>query len=218
MAFCERNSGLRGWLIVALSAGSLAAGLASCGGSDDQGAAAPPPKSIGTVKVLSNRADLVSGGDALVEIVPAAGVDASALKVDVDGTDVTSAFAARANGRFMGLVSGLKNGSNVLSAKLADGSVSALKITNHPNAGPMLYGPKAMPWACDAGATDTDCNRPVSYVYKYVSTNPALRGFQNYDPANPAGDSISTIGSSRSSNSRRSARVITACMSYMQVM
>src|SRR5213596_3197339 len=45
------------------------------------------------IKVLSNRADLISGGDALVEIVLPAGVDPASVRVDVDGRDVTAAFA-----------------------------------------------------------------------------------------------------------------------------
>ena len=41
------------------------------------------------VKVLSNRADIVSGGDALVQVVPPAGVRAAKMRVEVDGRDVT---------------------------------------------------------------------------------------------------------------------------------
>src|SRR5690349_7495717 len=69
--------------------------------------AAPPPHAndnLTEVLVLSNPADLVSGGNALVEIkLPAkAKADPAKVRVDVDGVDVTSAFAVRANGRFMG--------------------------------------------------------------------------------------------------------------------
>jgi hypothetical protein len=42
-------------------------------------AASPSPQ----IRVLSNRADLVSGGDALVEVVPAG------ARVEVGGRDVT---------------------------------------------------------------------------------------------------------------------------------
>lgn len=168
--------------------------LAACFGDSSSNPAATKaaPKSIGTVKVLSNRADLVSGGDALVEVVPATGVDTSKLALDVGGADVTSAFATRANGRFMGLLTGLANGNNVLSAKLPDGSVTTLTIVNHSNSGAILYGPQIQPWGCDAGASDTDCNRPVSYTYQYISTNPALTGFLPYDPTNPATDVATT--------------------------
>ncbi len=54
------------------------------------------------IRVLSNRADLVSGDDALVQVVPPAGTDARALKVTVDRRDVTPAFAVRSDGRYLG--------------------------------------------------------------------------------------------------------------------
>lgn len=165
--------------------------LSGCGG-DGTSATDSAPRSLGTVKVLSNRADLISGGDALVEVVPAAGVDVSTLKLDVGGTDVTESVAMRANGRIMGVVAGLAKGSNILTARLADGSTASVTITSHSSSGPILYGPQVLPWACDAGATDTNCNRPTSYSYKYMSSNPALTGFLPYDPNSPATDVATT--------------------------
>src|SRR5438046_7884333 len=70
------------------------------------------------ISVLSNRADLISGGDALVEIKWDALADANAARIDVDGIDVKRAFATRANGRYMGLVTGLRNGENLLTVRL----------------------------------------------------------------------------------------------------
>jgi hypothetical protein len=185
--------------------------LLACGGGSDGGTAfsglpagaSPPPtppatpspaepQSIGTLQVRSNRADLVSGGDALVEIVPAAGVDPAALRIDVGGADVSAAFAQRADGRFMGLVGGMAEGHNLLTARLADGSASSLKITNHANGGRILYGPQIQPWGCDAGAVDADCNRPTMYSFKYVSSNTSLTGFQPYDPDHPPTDVATT--------------------------
>ena len=168
--------------------------LIACGGDGSDAATSAPslPKSVGTLKVVSNRPDLVSGGDALVEVIPDPGVNPSGLKIDVGGTDVTAAFAQRSNGRFMGLVTGLRNGTNLLSAKLADGSVSSITITNHASSGAILYGPQIQPWACDAGAATIACDRPVAYSYRYVSNNPALTGFLSYDPANPATDVATT--------------------------
>lgn len=58
------------------------------------------------VKVLSSRADLVSGGDALVEIVLPSNTDPAKIRVDVAGRNLTSAFAVRSDGRFLGLVTG----------------------------------------------------------------------------------------------------------------
>jgi hypothetical protein len=54
------------------SFGSLFAGilLAGCGGGDDTTATPPAVVMVApTISILSNRADLVSGGDALVQVV-----------------------------------------------------------------------------------------------------------------------------------------------------
>ncbi len=73
------------------------------------------------IKTLSNRADLVSDGDVLVRIELPASANAASLKVDVDGRDVSSAFAppaANTSGAVTGLVTGLKAGANVLTASV----------------------------------------------------------------------------------------------------
>src|SRR5947208_5355282 len=69
-----------------------------------------------SIRVLSNRADLISGGDALVALDLPPVASARNVRVTVGGRDVTSAFAVRANGRYEGLVSGLALGRNVLTA------------------------------------------------------------------------------------------------------
>ena len=56
---------------------------------------------IREITVLSNRADLISGGDALVAI-DLGNTDASAVKVTLNGNDITNAFAVRENGRVRG--------------------------------------------------------------------------------------------------------------------
>src|SRR4051812_22127513 len=68
------------------------------------------------IRTLSNRADLISGGDALVEVGLPSGVDPAEVRVSVDGRDVTSAFAVRPGGSFGGLVTGLRDGPNVVTA------------------------------------------------------------------------------------------------------
>src|SRR4051794_5586840 len=64
----------------------------------------PAPSPV-TVKVLSGRADLVSGGDALVAI---GGTDSTAgLRVTAAGADQTGAFGIGPDGQVEGLVTGL---------------------------------------------------------------------------------------------------------------
>ena len=146
------------------------------------GAAVPDSR----IEVLSNRADLISGGDALVQLDLPTGVRASAVKVDLDGTDISSSFALRTNGKVQGLVTGLVDGDNRLTSTLPDGSGARLTITNHPIGGPVIAGAQIQPWTCQSGAIDAQCNQPAVYHYEYFSWR--TRAFADYDPANPPRD------------------------------
>ncbi|MGH3881539.1 MAG: DUF6351 family protein [Actinophytocola sp.] len=151
------------------------------------------------IRVLSNRADLISGGDALVEVALAPGVDPGKVRVDVDGRDVTSRFALRPNGRFMGLVTGLRDGENVLTAR-GRGGVDRITITNHPIGGPVFSGPQLRPWICETNAEpntlgpalDEQCNAATAVDFLYQSTDPSKPGFQPYDPKDPPSDVATT--------------------------
>lgn len=151
------------------------------------------------VRVLSNRADLVSGGDALVEVVLPSGTDPENVRVDVDGRDMTSIFGLRPNGRFMGLVTGLKEGENVLTARASRASDATLTITNHAIGGPVFSGPQVQPWICETEASglgpaqDEQCNAPTKVEYFYKSTDPTTSGFRSYDPDNPSSDVATTL-------------------------
>ena len=109
------------------------------------------------LKVLSNRADLISGGDALVDVALLNGAKAADIRmtVSVQGQpdrDVTSQFALRANSRFQGLLTGLVNGNNLLTAKLVgNGSGAQITITNYPNGGPIFSGPQIQPCSTSRG-------------------------------------------------------------------
>ena len=171
--------------------GALAA-LASCGGSGD----ARPVE----IKTLSNRADLVSSGDVLVEIVPPAGTSAAGLSVRVGAQDVTSAFAQRADGRITGVVSGLADGDNVLIASVERASEAQLTITNAPRSGPVVSGAHITPYYCAtptpqaasgntpgtpasglSGAPDANCNIASETKLYYRTTTAPVSG------ANPTG-------------------------------
>jgi hypothetical protein len=136
-----------------------------------------------TIDVLSNRADLISGGDALVAVNLPAGTNASTVTMTLGGRDVTDEFAMRQNGRYEGLVTGLSDGANTLDARLPDGSGARITITNHAIGGPVFAGPQVQPWVCQSGAKDAQCNQPTAYSYKY---EPVTGGtFLPYDPSNP---------------------------------
>src|SRR6476620_8328767 len=93
--------------------------------------------SVPQILVLSNRADLISGGDALVEIKWPAGTNLSQTTVVLNSALVTSSFALRPDGRYMCLVTGLNNGDNVLFARYTGGA-SQIIINNHPSGGPIF--------------------------------------------------------------------------------
>jgi len=150
------------------------------------------------VVVLSNRADLISGGDALVEVkVPAYVNPALGVKVLLNGASVTGAFKLRADGRYYGLVTGLRVGDNVLQANTIAGS-ARITITNHPIGGPIFSGPQVQPWVCQTTNSpslgpplDAQCNAPTAFRYMYRNLS---NQFVAYDPGNPPpASSIKTI-------------------------
>ncbi|MFD2416919.1 DUF6351 family protein [Amycolatopsis pigmentata] len=149
------------------------------------------------IRVLSNRADLITGGDALVEVARPPHTDADDIRVNIDRRDVTSEFAVRADGRYLGLVTGLKNGENRLTASLGDRQAT-IAVTNHPIGGPVLSGPQVTPWVCEtekAGlgpAQDAQCDAPTKVDYLYKSTSAQGGALLPYDVHNPPTDVTTT--------------------------
>jgi Tannase-like family of unknown function (DUF6351) len=171
------------------------------------GAAADPgggANAVGLrIQVLSNRADLVSGGDALVRVALPQRHRVTDVRVSVNGHDETDAFEAQADGSLLGVVTGLAFGPNLVSATLRHGfgaMGARITVTNHPIGGPVFAGPQVQPWVCKpqslglplGPATDAQCNTPTVFRFVYRSTNPATPGFLPYDPAAPATDVATT--------------------------
>ena len=167
---------------------TLAACLAvSAGGFTPLRATATTGRGDVVIKVLSNRADLISGGDALTRVTVPGGADVSRLVVTVNGRRVSSLSPDGAHS-LTGLLTGLRNGANVVQAVLPDGRGARLTITNHPSGGPVIAGPQVKPWICDnasggnGAAKDAQCDTAPTYVYQYRAA-PGV--FETYDPANP---------------------------------
>ena len=137
-----------------------------------------------SVQVLSNRADLISGGDALVAVALPRGVNPASVSVSLNGSNVTGEFALRENGSYEGLLTGLQVGSNVVKAEAPGSASGQATVVDHAIGGPVFSGPQVQPWVCkNAGATDAKCDAPTTYTYVYRS---ALTGkFETYDPASP---------------------------------
>jgi hypothetical protein len=148
-----------------------------------------------TISVLSGRADTLSGGDALIAVAGGSGV-----RVTLNGQDVTSAFAVRPGGQFAGLVTGLQNGANLLTAETGGRrrQAAAIVLTNHPNGGPVFAGPQVQPWDCllrpeqtGLGApTDAQCDTAAVTAFLYQST--AGGALRPYNPAAPPADVATT--------------------------
>jgi hypothetical protein len=137
------------------------------------------------LRVISNpRPEFVSGGDVLVSVTLPAGVQPSAVRLTLNGGDVTSALRADPSGRMMALVGNLNDGANALVAT-AGRATSKLTVVNHPVAGPVISGPHETPFICEtekfnlmsggvAGkALDADCSIATRVDYVYRSTAPA---------------------------------------------
>jgi hypothetical protein len=177
-------------LLAVLTAASVAAGglLAA----DRPVAAQAANRGVIAIEPLSTRADLVSGGDVLLELVLPTATTLADVTVDVDGRDVTDAFVTTEDGRVLGLVEGLAAGENRVRARTTGPESAVLTLRNHPIEGPVFSGPHREPWTCAPGAEDAGCNRPPTYDFFYRSTDPTSPGLQPYDPDQPPDDVADT--------------------------
>lgn len=140
------------------------------------------------IESLSNRADLISGGDALLQIT----TDTRGMPVvTLNGAPVRDAFRESAPGRYVGYIDGLKLGPNRVEARLG-AQVARLVLTNHDSGGPVFSGPQIQPWFCRTvengfGIAKNDkCAVEPRYEFFYM---PAGRdALQPYDPAHPPTD------------------------------
>src|SRR5438093_1085067 len=155
----------------------------------------------------SIRADLISGGDALVEVRVPKGVALNKVRLSLNGHDVTGAFTANAAARTLrGLVTGLVEGRNdFVAGESRGGREARLVITNHPIGGPVLLGSQTQPWICATPtavpasgntpasnasglttfAVDAQCNIATEYKLFYRTTNtPCSTGLPDPSPPN----------------------------------
>jgi uncharacterized tannase-like protein DUF6351 len=154
------------------------------------------------VRVVSSRADMVSGGDALIEITGVATTPLSpTVGVTLNGQDLTNEFRAASHqlpgGPLLGRINALTLGRNTLEVRAGGKRQARLDLTNHPITGPIFSGPHQTPFVCQtdvAGlgpALDANCTAATLVTYVYKSTAPPAAsgagggpaGFKPYDPA-----------------------------------
>jgi hypothetical protein len=139
-----------------------------------------------TLKVLSNRVDLVSAGDVLVEVIVDSAETIDKVILTRNAANVTDVLVPTAANplRLLGLVEGLGIGENVIALNLGN----SVTVTNHPAGGPLFTGPHIQPWACQESAADAECNQAADYTFLYRPTDTSNAEFKDYDPENPPND------------------------------
>ena len=142
------------------------------------------------ITVLSSRPEMVSGGDALVQVAvpPDAALDQATIRLN--GQDVSAMFHSDpAAHTLRGLVTGLKAGENTLAVfpdnKERERPAEQLRLKNYPITGPIFSGPQEQPFLCQTQdfklpdgsslglALDGNCSVKMVVTYVYKSTAPA---------------------------------------------
>ncbi len=149
-----------------------------------------------SVRVVSTQAHLVSGGDALIEVVTSPSWGDDELRVTINGEGRPVPFrhapAARGTSAYRGLVEGLRIGENTIEVEGNLGSTEIL-VVNYPITGPIISGPHLEPYFClselspgrdgaprefaigngeslDDTSLDESCSLPTRVDYVYRST------------------------------------------------
>lgn len=162
------------------------------------------------IKILSSRPDLISGGDALIEVKAPESVMLGELRVTLNGKDITGQFKRDRDpetGGFRALIGGMTVGDNTFRATIpppgkagrkTGRSIDAvLVVKNHPITGPILSGPHLAPYECrtvESGLgqpLDENCSASQKIEYFYRASNNSFKPLA--DPAGPRpADLVST--------------------------
>lgn len=132
--------------------------------------------------VLSSAPERVSGGDALVSLA-LNGAQSGEVRLLLNGKDVTPRLLALpGSDSRIGLVDGLVEGRNILTAVPRRGKSVSLVLTNFPITGPIFSGPQIKPYICQTdrftlpdgsnlgAALDRNCSARTKVIYLYKST------------------------------------------------
>lgn len=148
------------------------------------------------IRILSSRPDLVSGGDALVEVKASPDISLNQIALSLNGKDITSQLKADASADSLrGLVGGLRLGENTLGATAKSSKAKAsLKVTNYPITGPILSGPHLTPYECrtvESGLgepLDANCSARQRIDYFYRASDNSFKPLAN--PTGPRPDDL----------------------------
>src|SRR5688500_11751969 len=130
----------------------------------------------------NTKPEFVSGGDALVRVT-----HGDRVRVRSNGRDVTGSFRQQPDGSLLGVVDGLREGRNTITATASRGRHASLRVVNHPRSGPVFSGRQQTPFYCQteafglAPAQQPLCEAPTVVSFRYRTT-----GGQFKPLANPA--------------------------------
>ena len=191
----------------------VALAVAAFSGAPAAVAAGGPPAGIHDALqlwVVSSPPEYVSGGDARVEVAVPAATPIADVRVMLNGTDVTSAFAPdpEGNHQLEGVVTGLPLGTSTLAATVPGPGRAApdrveLELTNHAlNAEPAMFsGPWQSVFKCTAPnrlanadlftppGTEPSCAIPTQVKWMYRTTGNA---WATYTPGAPRPADLAT--------------------------
>jgi Tannase-like family of unknown function (DUF6351) len=188
----------KGFLTVAMALLIAAVGPGLAGAKPKKHKPKPRPVSL---SVQSSRPDMVSGGNALIAVDVPKPDPIGKVRVRRNGVDVTAAFAPDAQNprRLLGVVAGMQNGSNRISALVkgkGQRGPAELSLFNSPMNGPIISGPHQEPFICRTsnnglGApTDADCSAPMAVQFQYRTTGGTFKPLP--DPGSRPADMAQT--------------------------
>src|SRR5260370_20551220 len=119
--------------------------IQACGGgapAPERSSKAEAPDNELEIRTLSNRADLISNGDALVEVRVPNDVPLQNVALTLNGANVGAAFVSDQHARTLrGVLRGLRVGEHhfvaAANGRGEDQPRATLTITNHPPGGPV---------------------------------------------------------------------------------
>ena len=150
------------------------------------------------IRTLSTRADMVSGGDVLVQIKtpPSA---ASKVVLTVNGREARGEFRETPGGTLVVRLTGLQPGTNAIAVGVRGRRPAVqLPVVNHPITGPVFSGPHQAPFTCETHAfglgqaLDANCTAAtrVDYLYRSNAEPSDTDPFRSYDPGKPKPDDL----------------------------
>ncbi|MGI9578204.1 MAG: DUF6351 family protein [Microthrixaceae bacterium] len=183
-----RGRGIAGlFVLVALVGAACSDGDSDSSGDGSDGDSVSSSGEL--VTVASTRPEMVTGGDALIEVA-AESVDS----VTVDGEDAEVDFHSN-DGVSRGLVTGLPEGPSTIAVE-ADGDSGEVEVTNHPIQGPVFSGQQLSIVTCTTDryglseSTAPNCEAGPTTRYAYVD---AEEGLTYVDDPSEVPDTAETV-------------------------